>query len=146
MSYITKQDFSSNIYVDILDALTKGDDTIITNIADRSTDEVKAYLNGRYDTANIFNKEGDERHKYILRICLTLCTYYLYLAHNPRKLTEVVTSEFERAIETLEKIQAGKINPEGLPLPVEPATEIPGTTGGGQAMQWGSDEALGTSY
>ncbi|HMO63312.1 MAG TPA: DUF1320 family protein [Ferruginibacter sp.] len=143
MAFITKDDFPPNVHTDILDALTRGNDDVITDNAARSIDEVKAYLNGRYDTNAIFSADGDNRNKYILRITTTIALYYIYLIHNPRKLHQAMVDEFERAIETLEKIQKGVINPEGLPLP---ANEEDANSGTGQSIQWGSDAALNSSW
>jgi phage gp36-like protein len=146
MAFIDTTDFEATVHTEILNALTQNNDVVINDNVARSIDEVKAYLNGRYDTANIFNKEGDARNKYILRICLTICVYYIYLTHNPRKLTQVVVDEFNRALHTLEKIQAGKINPEGLPVPVEPDQTSNGLSQTGESMQWGSSDQVGSDW
>lgn len=144
MPFIELTDFPASIHTDIRDALTKGDNTVITDNIDRTIDEMKAYLNGRYDTANIFNKTANDRNKYILRLALSITIYYIFLVHNPRKITQVIVDEYERAIETLQDIKLGNLNPEGLPLPAE--TDPPTTSGDGGPVQWGSDEQLTSSY
>ena len=144
MAFIELEDFPASIHSDIRDALTKGNDQVITDNVDRTIDEMKAYLNGRYDTVNIFNKTGEERNKYILRLALTITVYYIFLVHNPRKMTQTIVSEFERALETLEDIKLGNLNPEGLPLPVEDDPTV--TSGNGAPVQWGSADQLTSDY
>jgi len=132
MAFLEKQDFTASIHEEILNALTRDNDDVIEDNVSRTVDEMKAYMNGRYDTTAIFNATGDDRNKFIVRLGLSISIYYICLAHNPRKLTQTILSEFERAIETLEKIQSGKVTPEGLPVP-EPEE---GTNSGGP-VQWG---------
>lgn len=144
MAFIELEDFPASIHTEIRDALTKGDDTVITDNVDRTIDEMKAYLNGRYDTVNIFNKTGNNRNKYILRLALSITVYYIFLVHNPRKMTSVIEKEYEKALERLEDIKLGNLNPEGLPTPAE--TDPPTSSGDGGPVQWGSDEPLGYGY
>lgn len=144
MAFIELTDFPASIHTDILNALTKDDNAVITDNVDRTIDEMKAYLNGRYDTVKVFNKTGNDRNKYILRLALSITIYYIYLVHNPRKLTQTIVDEFERALGTLEDIKLGNLNPEGLPFPAEEGTPI--NSGNGGPVQWGSDKALGSSW
>src|SRR5436189_3360627 len=137
MAYITKFDFGQAVHADILNALTKGDDTKIDGNINSTIDEMKGYLNGRYDVDAEFAKVDDARNKFLLRIGLDITTYYLYKIHNPRKMTQQVVTDFEKAIEDLEKIQAGKITPVGLSPVAE--SDPPINSGNGQPMQWGSD-------
>lgn len=143
MPFITKEDFDASVHEDILNALTKGNDDVITDNVANTIAEMESYLTGRYDVDNIFNKEGDQRNKFLLRIGLTLSKYYIYLAHNPRKLNSTMVAEFEKAIEDLEKIQAGKLTPKGLPTPQQ---EEGVNSGNGAPVQWGSQTNLGTSW
>ncbi|MGQ0737653.1 MAG: phage protein Gp36 family protein [Bacteroidota bacterium] len=144
MAFIDKIDFDQSVHVEILDALTKDDDAKITANINSTIDEMAGYLNGRYDVAAVFAKTGNARNKFLLRIGLSICTYYIYSIHNPRKMTQVIKDNYEKAIEDLEKIQAGKLSPVGLDVPAE--TDPPATSGDGGPMQWGSEESLGSSY
>ncbi len=144
MAFIEKADFPATIHTEILNALTQGQDAVIDENVKRTIDEISAYLNGRYDTVNIFNKTGNARSMYVVRIAVTISTYYIFLAHNPRRMTEAMKYEFERAIDTLEKIQAGKISPVGLPTPAE--SDPPATSGDGAPIQYGSMNQLTQDY
>jgi Protein of unknown function (DUF1320) len=143
MAFITKSDFPANVHDDILEALTKGNDGVIATNADRTIDEMKAYLNSRYDVTAIFNAVGNARNKFMVRVATTITLYYIYLVHNPRKMHQTMVDEFERAIKTLEQIQKGIISPEGLP----PITIDDGTnSGNGMPVQWGSIDNLKSDW
>ncbi|MGN7787410.1 phage protein Gp36 family protein [Niabella sp. 22666] len=144
MPFLSKEDFPASVHDDILNALTRSEDDVVTENVSRAIDEVAAYLNGRYDTTAIFAKTGNARNKFILRITNIMALYYTYLAHNPRKITQVMKDEFDRAIETLEGIQKGDINPVGLDTP--PVEDPNATSGNGAPIQWGSSEPLGTDW
>lgn len=135
MPFATKLDFPASVHADILAALTRHDDEVITENIERAEDEVKAYLNGRYDVTTDFGKAGAERNKLLLRIVVTIALYYIYQAHNPRKLTQVMVDEFNRYIEMLEGIQAGRVNPVGL---TPASTQSGNTASSGMPVQWGS--------
>jgi phage gp36-like protein len=143
MAFLLKEDFPASVHDDILDALTKGDDDVITDNIDRTIDEIKAYLNGRYDIVATFAAEGNDRNKFILRLANTISLYWIYCVHNPRKLTQVMVKNYEDALETLRGIQKGSINPEGLPLP---ANETDANSGTGAPIQWGGAEQQDNSW
>lgn len=144
MAFITEADFPASIRTDILNALTQGEETVFTDNVDRAIDEVKSYLNGRYDNLNIFNKTGNDRNKFVVRLCLQLAVYYLYLVGNPRKLSQPIVDNYNKTLEDLEKIQKGIINPDGLPVPT--TTEETTSNSNGQSFQWGSDNALNMNW
>lgn len=144
MAYIEIDDFDQAVHEDILNALTKGDDDKITNNINSTIDEMKGYLNGRYDVNTEFSKTGNARNKFLLRIGLHLTTYYLYSIHNPRKITRTIELNSEKAVQDLEKIQSGKITPDGL-APINEADPT-ASSGNGSPVQWGSDDQLISSY
>ena len=144
MAFIEKTDFPASVHDDILNALTKGNDVVITDNVDRTIDEMRAYLNGRYDNDLIFSRTGNERNKFLLRIGVTISKYYIYLVHNPRKMVQSTIDEYNRAIEQLQEIQRGKLNPEGLPTPAQ--NDPNATSGNGFPLQWGSNNYLGTDW
>jgi phage gp36-like protein len=137
MPFVTKSDFPASVHIEILDALTREDDTVITDNVSRAVDEIKAYLNGRYNVEADFAKTGTARNMFLVRITVIIALYYIYLVHNPRKLTQVTVDEFNRQITMLEGIQAGKINPVGL-TPASDDDDV--NSGQGEAIQWGTDE------
>lgn len=145
MAFITIEDLPASIHADILNSLTRGIDQTITDNVDRTVDEMKAYLNnGRYDVDAIFNAEGNNRNKYILRLAIDILKFYIYVVGNPRKITQEVADGYTRALETLSDIKLGNLNPVGLPTP--PEADPPANSGNGAPVQWGSDKQMGTNW
>ena len=144
MPFIAKADFPQSVHDDILNALTKGDDSKITRNCESTIDEMKAYLNGRYDVDAIFDATGNDRNRFLLRIALSITLYFIYKIHNPRKLPEEIQTDYEKAMSDLEKIRDGELNPVGLPAP--PTDQPEANSGNNDPVQWGSDDALENSY
>ena len=112
MSFLVKADFSSAIHTEILDAMTRNDDTIVDVAIDTAITEMKGYLTARYDVDAIFNTTGTGRHPVILAFAKDIALYHLHCVHNPNKLPEMRTKRYERAMEWLKSVNALKINPD----------------------------------
>jgi phage gp36-like protein len=116
MAFITKTDYESSIHAEILDAVTRQDDSILDIIANQAMEEVASYLAGRYDTAAIFAEEDTGRHPLILSITKDVVLYHLHAIHNPARFPQIRQDRYDRAIDWLKGVQRGDINPVGLPL------------------------------
>jgi len=114
--FIESTDYPSTIHAEILTAITRSDPTVIADCEDKAIDQVKGYLSARYDIDAIFNATGTSRSKTILQYTLDIAIYRMHIAHNPVKITEARVALYEQALADLSKIQAGKINPPGLPV------------------------------
>jgi phage gp36-like protein len=115
MSFIEKSDYPQSIHADILDALTRDDDSLLPLIEERNISLMKGYLEGRYDTEKIFTKEEGERNRVILGILLDLILYDVFSIHNPQKLSQVRKDRHDRALEWLKAVQKGNIVISGAP-------------------------------
>lgn len=116
MAYITKTDYESSIHAEILDAVTRQDDSILDIIANQAMEEVAGYLNARYDTNAIFAEEGEGRHALVLMFTKDVVLYHLHSIHNPARFPAIREDRYTRAIDWLKAVQKGEINPVGLPL------------------------------
>ncbi len=116
MSFIVSTDYPATIHAEILTAITRNNSTVITDCENNAIDQVKGYLNARYDVDSIFSQTGVNRSKTILQYVLDIAIYRMHIAHNPQKITEARIALYEQALADLGKIQAGKINPPGLPV------------------------------
>lgn len=114
MAFISKTDLSQNIYDEILSGITRANDDKITTACSEAQEEVNGYICAQYDADDLFGKEGDERNKTILSICRIIAIYRLHSACNT--MPELRRVEYEDAVKTLGKIQAGKILLKGAKL------------------------------
>jgi phage gp36-like protein len=126
-AFIQLSDYDARIHREILDALVRDDETIIEIIEDQSIALMRSYLNNRYDCDAIFAVpppspfgEGsggeDKRNQLILRMALDITVYDIFCIHNPQKMSQITKDRYERAIEWLKQVNAGKANIDGAPL------------------------------
>lgn len=113
--FINKQDYDATIHKEILDALTREDESILDICEERAISEMKSYMAGRYDVEAIFNARGSERHPLILMMAIDIATYHIFTIHNPQKLTGIRKDRYERAVEWLKHVSRGQVIIEGAP-------------------------------
>ena len=115
-SFLVKEDYVYSISIEVLDTLTGGNDDIINQISLEAIEEMKSYLNARYDIQSIFSTSGDERNKTILMYCKDIALYHIYSIFTFREMPEIRYTRYKKAIHWLEQVCEQKINPEGLPI------------------------------
>lgn len=118
--FIQLQDYDASIHREILDALTRNDDTIVEICEDRAIAEMRGYLSARYDVDAIFSAEGEARNQLVLMMAVDIAVYHLFSIHNPQKMSQIRKDRYERAVEWLKQVAAFKITVDGAPkLPEE---------------------------
>lgn len=123
--FITLEDYDASIHREILDALLRHesdmeDSAIIEICEDRAIEEMRCYLNKFYDCDAIFEARGAERNQLVLMMALDIAIYHIFCQHNPYKMSEVRKNRYERAVEWLKAVAAGKITIADAPrLPEE---------------------------
>lgn len=122
--FIDKSDYDATVHQDIIDSLTRGDDSILDICEDRAIEEMKSYLSARYDVEAIFSARGEERHPLVLMMALDIATYHIYSVGNPQKMNNGIRqARYERAVEWLKGVQKGTVSINGAPLLEEEARE-----------------------
>ena len=118
-NFININDYDASIHREILDALTREDETLVEICEDRAVAEMRCYLSGRYDCDAIFSASGTERHQLVLMMALDIAIYHIFSIHNPVKLSQLRKDRYERAVEWLKAVAAGNISIDGAPLATE---------------------------
>jgi len=117
MPYLTPVELKTHIYPEIADAITREDDTIITNAINGAVAEAKSYLS-RYDLLQLFGTDivaatvTDVNLKN--KVKDIACWYIVRLA-NPNINLELSRTLYEDAIKWLKDVQKGYADPEGWP-------------------------------
>jgi phage gp36-like protein len=123
--FITLEDYDASIHREILDALLRHDspteDSAIIEICeDRAIEEMTSYLNKFYDTDAIFSATGADRNQLVLMMALDIAIYHIFCQHNPYKISDVRKARYDRAVEWLKAVAAGKVTIANAPrLPEE---------------------------
>lgn len=114
--FIQTSDYNASIHREIIETITRGDDEVVEICEDRAVDEMRSYLSGRYDCDAIFAARGDERNTLILMMAIDITIYHIFSIHNPQKLSQVRVDRYNRAVEWLKAVAAGKISIADAPL------------------------------
>jgi hypothetical protein len=78
MAFLTKDDLLSEIYEEVLEAITRGNEGRIDTAVGLALGEAQNFLGIKYDVEDIYRKEGDERNKTVLRIVKDITIFRLY--------------------------------------------------------------------
>lgn len=114
-AFIDIQDYDASIHREILDALTRSDESIVEICEDRAIAEMRGYLSVRYDANALFAATGSERNQLILMMAIDIAVYHLFCIHNPQKLSQIRKDRYERAVEWLKQVASFKITVDGAP-------------------------------
>ncbi|MDL2309839.1 DUF1320 domain-containing protein [Parabacteroides sp. OttesenSCG-928-B22] len=115
-AFIERKDYDATVHAEIIDSLTRKDDTIVEICEDRAIDQMKSYMEARYNVDVIFSMSGGDRIPLVLMMCLDIAVYHIYTAGNPQKLSQIRKDRYDRAIEWLKGVQKGLITISGAPL------------------------------
>jgi hypothetical protein len=122
MAIITKADLSTHLYAEIIEEITRTDDTIITRTIDTAESTAKAYLS-KYDLVALFGTNlvlPTVNSHLLINIVKDITCWHLIRLSNPNINLELFRTNFEDAIKLLERIQKNQAEPEGWPLkPIE---------------------------
>ena len=114
--FIELKDYDASIHREILDALTRADESIVEICEDRTIAEMRGYLSRRYDCDRLFSATGNERNQLVLMMAVDITVYHIFCIHNPRNLSPLRKERQERAVEWLKAVAAEEISVDGLPL------------------------------
>lgn len=114
--FIELQDYDASIHREILDALTREDDTLVEICEDRAIAEARGYLSRRYDCDKIFSETGNGRNQLVLMMLIDIAVYHIFCIHNPRNVSEIRKDRYNRAKEWLEAVANEEISIDGVPL------------------------------
>lgn len=114
--FVRLSDYDASIHRDILDALTRDDETVVEICEDRAIAEMRCYLSKRYDCDRIFSASGEDRHQLVLMMAVDIAVYHIFCIHNPQKLSPVRKARYERAVEWMKAVAREEISIEGAPM------------------------------
>lgn len=107
--FITDDDYSVLIRNEIKDHLLDNYSEAKLRAAEQmAIHQVKNYLSGKYNVAEIFNKTGEERNSHIVMITLDCALYHLYTSTIPRKMPEIRSQRYQDAIDWLKLVAQGE--------------------------------------
>lgn len=110
MAFLTKADFASHIYAEIITEITRGDDSLITRAIKKAIGEMEGYLN-RYDFALLFGDSSEFQNEYLKTLGLDIACWQLIKLCNPNINLELFRTNYEDAIKYLKLVMKGEADP-----------------------------------
>lgn len=116
MKFLLKTDFKAVCDNATLQVIDQADDDNLARSVDYAIEEVSSYLRSRYDTDAAFSATGEERNAQLVMITADVALYHL-VSWLPKRIGfEIRELRYNRAVEWLKDVQAGKSSP-ALPIP-----------------------------
>jgi hypothetical protein len=116
---LLKTDFKTHIYTELIDAISRADDTIIETAIKVAENQAKGYLS-RFDIEELFTATGTDRDDMLLMYLKDLASWHFILLGNPSIHIEIIKERYNDALKELGKIQSGKVVPHGWPPATTP--------------------------
>lgn len=117
MAYLAKADLYTVIYQQILDEITRDDDTIVTRAINAGIQEVKSYLS-RWDLSALFGTDTDDptvTDEWLKALTKDVVAWNLIKLSNPNISYDHIRTCYEDAVKVLIRLQKGDMQPEGWP-------------------------------
>ena len=126
MSFISKEDFTTHIYEDSIDAISNDDDEKLDTAIRSAEQQVKGYLS-RFDIEAIFQSQDEEKETFaeLITYIKDIAKWRFIQVCNVNVDLELAEKGYKYALQELKEIQKGTVVPYGWPIK---ADEIP--TGG----------------
>lgn len=108
MAFITKDDLKRTIRPELVDQIIREDETIVTGCISSAIQEMKSYLNTRFDTNTIFSLTGEDRDELLVSLACDI-TVYLLVGVIPAGIDlEDRRARYKRAITWLKDVRDGQ--------------------------------------
>lgn len=121
MALLVKSDLATHLYEEVIDEITREEDSIVSKAIANGEGEVRSYLN-RYDLTTMFGGSYDNQH--LKSIVIDVVAWHLIKLANPNVNMELFRTSYEDAIKFLEKVMKGMADPEWPLKPDNPDTSI----------------------
>ena len=112
--FLTIEDFNTTLYDEIIDAVSREDDTILQASIDAAISEAKGYLID-YNITAIFSAIKQDRHPLLLTFLKDIAVWHFITVGNPTADYDLRKTRYERAISWLKEVQKRNISPHFPP-------------------------------
>lgn len=139
MIFLKHDDFTVTIDDNLLNQIIKNQPALLDSIELMAIAEMQSYLASRFDVANIFNKQGNQRNPLIVLYLIDIILYHLHARVSPRNISQLRVDRYNQAIEWLKMASTGIIQPD-LPLKKDNMGDAD------DRLKWGSNPKLNQRF
>ena len=136
MAYLISDDLKTHIHSEILDAISRGDATIISEAIDAAIAEAKSYCS-RFDLVKLFDDADPdfEDDPNLFKNVKALACWNIVTLASPNVRMELFRTNYEDAVAWFKLVQTGKADPD---WPV-PSDDTDTDRKEGSEIQWQSN-------
>ncbi|MCY4418889.1 MAG: DUF1320 family protein [Cytophagales bacterium] len=109
--YLHKEELKTVAPLNLVDALSETEDSLVDALIAENIDLMKSYLQGRYDVEELFSKTGDSRDRILLKYLKDMVIHDLHMRYVRAKPQEALRQRYEDALSWLHNISRGYIQP-----------------------------------
>ena len=145
MPIIIPPDLRTNIYLEVIDEITRSDSNITQSAIDAAIQEAKMYLS-RYDLVQLFGTGRDEptvTDEYLRSLIKDIACWHLLRLCNTGVDHTIARTAYQDAIGSLKNIMSGQAQPQGWPY-ADNSTADP--TPEGNTISWSSNPKRNNYY
>lgn len=117
MAFISKDEFTSHIYEENLNVISRDDDTKISAAINAAIEEATGYMS-RFDFATLFAAVADDRDPILMMYVKDIAKWHFINICNASVDLELAGDRYKKAIAWLDKVQSGRVVPR-WPLAVD---------------------------
>lgn len=110
MAFISKAEFTSHMYEENLNAISRDDDTKISSALSAAIEEATGYMS-RFDHQALFAATGDERDPILMMYVKDIAKWHFINICNASVDLELAGDRYKKAIAWFDKVQSGKVVP-----------------------------------
>lgn len=109
MAFLTEDDYTVLVRNEIKNILLENYTEDKLRAAEQmAIAQVKNYLSGKYDVAEIFEQEDENRNSHIVMIVIDCALYHLYTSTVPKRMPEIRSLRYQDAIDWLKLVAKGE--------------------------------------
>jgi phage gp36-like protein len=138
--FLSTEDYTAVVDAATLEVINQSDATKLERAERYAIEEISSYLRSRYDVAAAFAATGEARNGQLVMIACDVALYHLVSWLPKRMGFEIRQLRYERAVEWLASVQAGKASPDLPPLVDNSGQDV------GNPIRWGSMEKNDYTY
>ena len=109
--YVTTSEITTHLGVEQIEAISDGDETMLTAAIDAATQEAKGYLKA-YDIAAELAKTGAERNALLVIFVKDIAVWHFVNICHVNTSLDLRQDRYERAIAWLKAVQKGDVLPD----------------------------------
>ena len=115
MNYITKDEITSLITLNVLDDITDDNDSLLNMAESVSLSELDSYIGHKYKLDEEWLQTGNDRNLFLVSTIIDIMLYHLHSRLTPSNIPQVRFDRYSKAVSWMDDVAKGKLTPNLSP-------------------------------